>query len=298
MSPGSTGTLASRTQRKVLYPTAPAHAGQGFATESNCVSKYTGVPHLAERFHKLSTSLGRPESMSRTIAAVLVLATSCISLAETNVKKTEFFPSVQRYVEGRIKEFKSIPEERKAALKKVAQFVKSKVDAKQPAKLTFICTHNSRRSHLSQIWAAAAAQHYGIAGVETFSGGTEATAFNPRAIAAVERAGLEVKNAKPGKNPQYEVRFGETEHPLICFSKVYSEQPNPTADFCAVMTCSQADKSCPNVSGAAARVAIPYQDPKSSDGTPEEQMKYDACCEQISREMLYLFSQVHSETTR
>jgi protein-tyrosine-phosphatase len=237
--------------------------------------------------------------MSKIIAAILLLAISRISLTEADVKQAEFFPVVQTYVEGRIKEFNSIPEERKAELKKVAHFVRSNVDAKQQAaKLTFICTHNSRRSHLSQIWAAAAAQYYGIAGVETFSGGTEATAFNPRAIAAIQRVGFDVKEAKPGKNPQYEVRFGKTEHPLICFSKVYNEQPNPTTDFCAVMTCSQADKTCPIVSGAATRVAVPYEDPKSSDGTPEEQKKYDACCEQISREMLYLFSQVHPETVR
>ncbi|MCK4776283.1 MAG: protein-tyrosine-phosphatase, partial [Candidatus Krumholzibacteria bacterium] len=66
-----------------------------------------------------------------------------------------------------------------------------------------------------------------------------------------------------------------------------------TEDFCAVMTCSQADKNCPVVVGASMRVAIPYDDPKAFDGTDQEAANYDERCRQISREMLYLFSAVN-----
>jgi hypothetical protein len=156
----------------------------------------------------------------------------------------------------------------------------------------FVCTHNSRRSQLSQVWAKVAATYYGVPRVETFSGGTAATAFNPRAIEALKRAGLDIATPAPGDNPRYQVRYHDEQPPLECFSKVYSHEPNPKEHFCAVMTCDQADKACPNVAGATLRIAIPYEDPKAFDGTPQEAEKYEERCQQIAREMLYIFASV------
>jgi hypothetical protein len=73
---------------------------------------------------------------------------------------------------------------------------------------------------------------------------------------------------------------------------VYADAANPQREFCAIMTCSQADEACPNVAGAANRIAIPYEDPKAADGTPEEAAVYDERCAQIARETLYAFSLV------
>jgi arsenate reductase len=199
---------------------------------------------------------------------------------------------LKEFVAQRVAEFDQIPADRKLQLKKIAQFVQSREAAGQPVKLTFICTHNSRRSHMSQIWAAVAAAHFGVDGVHTFSGGTENTAFNPRAVAALERAGLAIEAEDESENPKYRVSFAEGVEPLVCFSKVYSMAPNPSEDFCAVMTCSHADDNCPTVSGAVTRLAIPYEDPKVADGTPGEAAKYDERCAQIARELLYAFSQV------
>ena len=202
------------------------------------------------------------------------------------------YPDAQLYVEQRLREFPAIPQERQSQLRELALYIQSLVLSGAPVRLVFICTHNSRRSHLAQVWAAIAAAWTGVAGVETFSGGTEATAFEPRAVAALERAGLRIRQQAGGSNPRYEVRFEDTDHPLLCFSKVYNAAPNPDADFCAVMTCTHADENCPHVAGAALRVAIPFDDPKGSDGTPQESARYDERCRQISREMLYLFAQV------
>lgn len=223
--------------------------------------------------------------------AALVVVTLVAATADESGTKTAIYPEVQKYVDQRIREFDQIPDERKTQLKKLASYVKSRIESKQPARLTFICTHNSRRSHMSQIWASTAAAHFGVQHVETFSGGTETTAFNPRAIAALQRAGIKIEKMNEGKNPHYAVRFQETDHPLECFSKVYSESPNPQDDFCAVMTCTQADKNCPMVEGASLRVGIPFEDPKTADNTAEEAARYDERCDQISREMLFLFSQ-------
>lgn len=227
------------------------------------------------------------------IVSVLALFGAAETLfGEEKAGESLLFPSLETYVNQRSREFDSIPAERKAQLEKVAQYVTKRVKAGQTARLTFICTHNSRRSHMSQIWAEVAASKFEIPGVETFSGGTEATAFNPRAIAAMERAGMKVETTDNNKNPRYEVRYRETNDPLICFSKVYNESPNPKEDFCAVMTCSHADTNCPIVKGSSSRVAIPFDDPKVADGTPEEASKYDERCAQICREMLYVFSRV------
>jgi protein-tyrosine phosphatase/arsenate reductase len=145
---------------------------------------------------------------------------------------------------------------------------------------------------MSQIWAATAAAHYDIPSVSTYSGGTEATAFNSRAVSALERAGFQITKTSDSSNPAYEVRCGARAAAWPCFSKIYTERPNPDKEFAALMTCTQADKQCPYVRGADARLSIPYDDPKVADNTPGEAAKYDERCRQIARELLYVFSQV------
>jgi protein-tyrosine-phosphatase len=201
-------------------------------------------------------------------------------------------PTLSQYVRNRVAEFDQIPAERRERLQPLAAYIREQVQAGRPVRLTFICTHNSRRSHLSQVWGATAAAHYGVPGVETFSGGTEATAFNPRAVAALRRAGFEIPEPAAGRNPVYQVRWHAAGPVQECFSKVYHEPPNPTRDYCAVMTCTQADEACPVVSGAAQRISLPYVDPKEADDTPEEAARYDERTAQIARELLFVFSQV------
>lgn len=200
---------------------------------------------------------------------------------------------LKSYIDSIQPEISRIAPERKQRLQEIAQFVEDQQAEGLPVNLTFICTHNSRRSHMSQIWAAVAAFCYGVDGVVAFSGGTEATAFNPRAVAAMERAGFNIQNPG-GENPHYLVSFSEKSPALECFSKTFDDPFNPKQHFAAVMTCSEADKNCPLVPGASGRISIPYQDPKEADGTAEETTRYDERCAQIAAEMLYAFSQVES----
>jgi arsenate reductase (thioredoxin) len=212
---------------------------------------------------------------------------------ETEVKKNELnmalFPTLQAYADSLTFEFEQIPEERREALRKLAAYVQAQRDSGKTVRLTFICTHNSRRSHMGQIWAAAAAAYYGVDDLETYSGGTEATAFNPRAVAAMERAGFLINNPG-GDNPRYLIHIKEGDRGLRCFSKKYDDPANPQNQFAAVMTCSQADAECPFIPGASFRLSLPYNDPKEADNTPEEQSRYDERCRQIGREMMYAFS--------
>ena len=191
----------------------------------------------------------------------------------------------------------NVAAERKAVLDRAAQFIRARLDAGKPAQLTFVCTHNSRRSHLAQIWAQTAAAYYGITHVQTASGGTEATACNIRTVRALRRAGFSVADTTGGTNPVYVAQITEAQPGLRLFSKVYDHRDNPQTDFAAMMCCDHADANCPVVQGAATRFPIHYKDPKVSDGTPEEGATYDERSNQIAREMFYLFAQVRAVTT-
>ncbi|MBB4079771.1 arsenate reductase [Lewinella aquimaris] len=196
----------------------------------------------------------------------------------------KLYPSLAKYVAELIEGGERIDPERKKLLRKLRRYVAEK--SGDTAALNFICTHNSRRSHLAQIWTAVAAAYYGLDHVETYSGGTEATAFNPRAVAALRRAGF-VIDAPEGDNPRYRVRFSDEAEPLECWSKTFDNPANPGKDFAAVMTCSHADENCPFIPGAELRLALTYDDPKEADGTPEEEARYDERVREIGGEVFW-----------
>ncbi|MEX0639069.1 MAG: protein-tyrosine-phosphatase [Balneolaceae bacterium] len=175
----------------------------------------------------------------------------------------------------------------------MAKYITKELSDHETVKLNFICTHNSRRSHLAQIWTQTAAAWYGVQGVKTFSGGTEATALNPRVVASMERSGFEVENPG-GDNPKYVVKYSDRAEPLICYSKTFDDPTNPDQNFAAIMTCSDADENCPFVPGSSYRQAVTYRDPKESDGALNEMETYDERCRQIATEMFYMISCVKS----
>lgn len=214
------------------------------------------------------------------------------STEQQKMRELNFHSNLDAKIENLIKAFDQIPNERKGKLDTIAHYISAKRDKNELAQLTFICTHNSRRSHMSQIWAMTAAYYFDISDhLRSFSGGTEATAFNPRAIAALERAGFEIENPG-GDNPHVFLSAGNKFPKIECFSKTYDDVSNPSQNFAAIMTCSDADKNCPIVPGAEMRFSIPYIDPKLSDGTPLEKATYDERSDQIGREMFYLMSKV------
>lgn len=225
------------------------------------------------------------------IRAFTLLATLSLTLlVQVSHGDQSLNPQLQQYIDSRCQEFDQISTERKALLEQLSAYVSKELASGNEVKLSFICTHNSRRSHLSHLWAHAAAAHYGIPNVQTFSGGTDATAFNPRAVAALKRAGFSIEKSDETENPIYLVKIAVDDEPQRCFSKRYDAPPNPTKEFGAVMVCSQADTSCPTVAGAKKRIAIPFEDPKIADGRDDETKVYDERCAQIAREILYVFS--------
>jgi arsenate reductase len=201
------------------------------------------------------------------------------------------YKELAQYLSQLEEENKSIPSKRKELLEEVAEYISKKLAEGDEVKLNFICTHNSRRSHLAQIWATVAAAYFNIEPIRNYSGGTEATAFHPNAVSALERAGLQTRNPG-GHNPEYEVHFSDAHLPITAFSKTYDYPSNPNSGFAAIMTCSDADENCPFIPGAEFRASVNYIDPKISDGTPEEEATYDERCRQIATEIFYMMSKV------
>ena len=186
----------------------------------------------------------------------------------------------------------NISAERKEILQPLIAFIQSKKDNYETIRLNFICTHNSRRSHLSQIWAATMAYHFGIKNVFCYSGGTEATAMFPKIAETLAQQGFEVLKLSENQNPVYAIKYAQDEPPIICFSKVYNDNFNPKSHFGAVVTCNSADENCPVVFGAEQRFSIKYDDPKAFDGTGLMDEKYAERSLEIAEEMFYVFGSV------
>jgi len=188
--------------------------------------------------------------------------------------------------------FDKIKDERQQLLQQFAEYISRKIKDKEEINLTFICTHNSRRSQIAQIWASTSASYYMIKNISCFSGGTEVTAFNLKAVNALRKVGFNIKKNDESGNPIYSVKYAENSELIKCFSKVYEDKFNPQENFAAIMTFSEADKNCPIVFGAEKRFPIRFEDPKKYDDSNLEEEKYDETCRQIAREMLFAFSLV------
>lgn len=185
-----------------------------------------------------------------------------------------------------------LSEERRTILQPLVDYLNLKIQMKQIIQLNFICTHNSRRSHLAQIWAQAMSEYFKVPNIQCYSGGTDATAVYPMVVQTLEGAGFQISKETSAENPVYHITYATNKDSLLAFSKKYDDDSNPKSGFAAVMTCSQADAGCPFVAGSEKRISIMYEDPKFSDGTPQQQQIYKERSEQIATEMKYIFSKI------
>ena len=181
-----------------------------------------------------------------------------------------------------------IVDHRKDLLKPLRDYIVLKSKQKVEANLNFICTHNSRRSQFTQVWAKIISDYYGF-NINSFSGGTEVTNCNTRTISSFERMGFKVKNPA-GENPHYELTYHEKRKPIIVYSKTFDDISNPKNNFAAVMTCTNAEENCPIIPGAEKRISLPFEDPKIFDNSAQESEKYDERSIQIATEMKYVFN--------
>lgn len=215
---------------------------------------------------------------------------------ESNTASRESQPNLikplQPYVSEIAGELEKVSPQRRSILEQIARQIVQQLNKNTDVQVTFICTSNSRRSHMSQAWAQTAAYYYGLDNVLFYSGGTEATACNIRTIKALRRVGFSIATKGRGDNPTYLLYFSDERPPIPLYSKLYNADDNPNEDFIALMCCSKADRTCAVVEGAVLRYPIHYVDPKECDDTSRETSEYDVRCRQIAREMFYIMSHV------
>ncbi len=186
--------------------------------------------------------------------------------------------------------FDNISDDRKKDLHILSLFISERIQSKTD--LVFICVHNSRRSHLSQIWAQVAAHHYGFDNIRTYSGGTEETCMYPKIAETLSSQGFQIKTLAVSENPIYSIKYDENEPAIIGFSKIFDDSFNPVSNFGAIMVCSAADSNCPFIATAAQRILLAFDDPKDFDGTDLQTEKYLERSKQIATELFYAFSMV------
>lgn len=206
---------------------------------------------------------------------------------------SSLYESIKNFIATRESEQSLIPQERKENLLRFSKSIREMRNGQNYSEMIFVCTHNSRRSQIAQMFALVCAEYLGISGIGSYSGGTEVTAFHPNSVRALTEIGFKIeKEKKTEDNPRYWVSYKENNVPILAFSKLYSDVVNPSKKFIAVMVCSSADEACPFVPGAEVRISLPYPDPKSSDGTPQVLEEYIKTCETIARELLFVMKNV------
>jgi len=190
-------------------------------------------------------------------------------------------------------ELTSISAEREQALQPLVDYLRDKVAQSAPIQLTFICTHNSRRSCFAQVWAQVLAAYFGLENVQCFSGGTEATALPEQVVKTLRDSGLQVDQMTSGVNPKYHLTYADDAHPVQLFSKTWQHHSNPKSHFAALMTCAEASANCPVIPGAELRIPLPFEDPKHYDHTAQQSAKYAAVNRQIATALYAVYSKIN-----
>lgn len=186
----------------------------------------------------------------------------------------------------------ALDENRKSLLLRIAdKIVETYKENDGKVSINFICTHNSRRSQLGQVWTFFAA-HYFDLNITAFSGGTEVTAFNRNTVRTLKSVGFTFQVEEfSHQNPVYQVSFEGTKHHILGFSKTFDHEINE-APYIAITTCDSADQNCPYIAEALHRFHLPYTDPKYSDGTPEQEAAYLKTNGEVASELYFVFMKV------
>ena len=185
----------------------------------------------------------------------------------------------------------TIPDRRKKSLKVILEAIKKNKNLNLPSKLNFICTHNSRRSQLCQIWSETIFNYYGFDRIHSFSGGTEVTSINKRIIKVLVESGFSIKQNNHLINPEYSVNYGQLKE-IKLISKLYNDIQNPSYNFIAIMNCSSAEENCPFIEGASERISLHFDDPGEFDGSSFENEKYQQTNIDIASSIKYMCTNI------
>lgn len=183
-------------------------------------------------------------------------------------------------------------EERKLLLSNISDFISNELKLNKTVNLNFICTHNSRRSQLAQVWAHYAIDYFKLNHINSFSGGTEITAFYSNTVKTLQEVGFEfqIKDFSH-QNPVYVISAKNMKTNLLGFSKMYNDDLIKKP-FIAITTCSNADENCPVILEAVKRFHLPFTDPKMADNTPNGLEIYKKTSKLIAGEIGFILENV------
>lgn len=181
--------------------------------------------------------------------------------------------------------------EREKLLSKIGAEIAKEYSKSELVNLNFICTHNSRRSQLGQVWSFFAANYFNL-NINAYSGGTEVTAFHRNTVETLQTVGFNFNvDDFSHQNPKYLISFNGTKKSILGFSKRFDNAANPEP-FIAITTCNNADTNCPFIPTASHRFHLPFVDPKASDNTDHKDETYLKTNKQIAAEVYFIFSEV------
>ena len=186
----------------------------------------------------------------------------------------------------------TLSDERKDLLLSIATKIVDELEDRDKINLNFICTHNSRRSQMAQVWSFYASTYFSLDSIFSFSGGTEVTAFHRNTVKCLQKNGFEFNvDDFSHQNPRYLITFHGTKKSILGFSKTY-DNPHNSYPYIAITTCNSADQNCPFIPDAIERFHLPYIDPKEADNTENQNEKYLETSKQIAGELFFVFEEV------
>ena len=90
----------------------------------------------------------------------------------------------------------TLTEDRKDLLLEIIDTIYEEYLDREKINLNFICTHNSRRSQLAQVWSFFAIEYFNLKNMFTYSGGTETTSFHRNTVKCLQKTGKRTFGAK------------------------------------------------------------------------------------------------------
>ncbi len=191
-----------------------------------------------------------------------------------------FNSELDRFCKTSIKEFKSIPADRKKELDGIAQQLAVK------KYVLFTCKTNSRRTLMLQVWAQTSFYYYGIIGKHAFSIGDSITSVYPGVADVLTESGFYCTNQRNAQPGGYLISISK-EYPINMVSSKNEVGTVDTSKGVLVNICFDNDEQS-SITATTAHTNLPYQSPTRFENTSKEKQTYEALNQQIAKEMLYL----------
>ena len=170
-------------------------------------------------------------------------------------------------------------QKRKKRLDNIASVINENLN--KTRSIVFLCTHNSRRSQICEVWGKVFAEIYRKK-ININSAGAFKTVVHSQVYESIVKCGLIVNNKK-------EIFFDKKKFKLNSKTTDSITMKN----FIAVMTCSDTEKSCPHDSRSVRNIKMFFNDPRIYDETDKMSREYLKTTTYIAEELNYIFKNIN-----